>query len=201
MKKMLIILMALVAFVSITAFGSEPTDDNAPLPTEEDIFLSDLSQLSEEELMEVFGNYLVSAAINHDTDECTKGIMRERLEQRIGLYIELIKEGKLNDESTQAYKQMLLNEIGQYLTTIGLPALKAYVTAAIGTVIGGILSGSVAFTPTSIAAALGSALVGPEVLSAAATAAIVAAIIYLIDDIKDPNRNISSSYYTNLIIL
>jgi len=55
MKKMLIILMALVAFVSITAFGSEPTDENAPIPTEEDIFLSDLSQLSEEELMYIIG--------------------------------------------------------------------------------------------------------------------------------------------------
>ncbi len=55
MKKSIILSLVLIAICSIPVLASEPEQENAPLPTEEDIFLSDLSQLSEEELMEVFG--------------------------------------------------------------------------------------------------------------------------------------------------
>ncbi len=55
MRKYALLTLALAIFLALPALASEPTDENAPIPTEEDIFLSDLPQLSEEELMEING--------------------------------------------------------------------------------------------------------------------------------------------------
>ncbi|MCR4422922.1 MAG: hypothetical protein NUV32_10680 [Exilispira sp.] len=56
MKRSIIILIALVLFISLPVFASTPEEENAPAATSEDSMFMDLTQLSEEELMRVEGN-------------------------------------------------------------------------------------------------------------------------------------------------
>ena len=55
MKRSIIILIALVIFMAVPVLASTPEQENAPIADEEYIFLLDLTQLSEEQLINIFG--------------------------------------------------------------------------------------------------------------------------------------------------
>jgi len=56
MKRSIIILIALVLFISLPVFTSAPTQENTPMKTIEHGMFLDMTQLSEEELMGIEGN-------------------------------------------------------------------------------------------------------------------------------------------------
>jgi hypothetical protein len=57
MKRTIIILIALVLFVSLPVFASTPTEENAPIPTSEDGMFLDFIILNEEEMIYINGQY------------------------------------------------------------------------------------------------------------------------------------------------
>ncbi len=103
MKKAIIILLALVVFMAVPVFASTPEQENAPVMSEDEIFLSDLFLLSEEQLIEIVGNYITSTSITHDTDACTPETMKQRELERQLLYFKLYIETKSKFQWSQAF--------------------------------------------------------------------------------------------------
>ncbi|MCR4421546.1 MAG: hypothetical protein NUV32_03595 [Exilispira sp.] len=56
MKRTIIILIALVLFISLPVFASTPEEENAPVPTSEDGLFLDMTQLTEDQMIDIYGN-------------------------------------------------------------------------------------------------------------------------------------------------
>jgi len=62
MKKSIILLLGLVLLFAIPALASTPENENAPVPTSEDQQFMDLTQLSEDQMIEINGNLDIQTA-------------------------------------------------------------------------------------------------------------------------------------------
>ncbi len=60
MKRSIIILLALIVLVGMPVLASTPEQENTPLDSEDELFLGQMSQLSEEDLIEIIGNMYYS---------------------------------------------------------------------------------------------------------------------------------------------
>ncbi len=62
MKRSITILLALIVLFAMPVLASTPEQENAPLASEDELFLGEMSQLSEEELINIEGNVIKSAS-------------------------------------------------------------------------------------------------------------------------------------------
>ncbi|MFN3411794.1 MAG: hypothetical protein ACK4YF_06535 [Exilispira sp.] len=60
MKRSIIILLSLTILLAMPVLAEAPSQENAPLAGEGQLFLGELSQLSEEELIDILGNLYYS---------------------------------------------------------------------------------------------------------------------------------------------
>ncbi len=60
MKRSIIISVALIVLFAMPVLASTPEQENAPLASEDELFLGEMSQLSEEELINIVGNIVNS---------------------------------------------------------------------------------------------------------------------------------------------
>ncbi len=56
MKRSIIILVALIVLCAMPVLASTPEQEDTPLASEDELFLGEMSQLSEEELINIIGN-------------------------------------------------------------------------------------------------------------------------------------------------
>jgi hypothetical protein len=167
MKKTIIIFLAMVFFMAIPTLASTPENENAPAMTSEDQQFMGLTQLSEEELLDIIGNYITSGALNNDTDRCDESLMLARQLQRDMLYQKLAKEQSL------IYK--LIHNFKIPAAVASMIVASAYEAIQLAN-----QAGNYSLTNVIEYVVIGIAIADPAFLTAIGTAALVALVTYTI---------------------
>jgi hypothetical protein len=167
MKKTIIIILAMLFFIAIPAFASTPENENAPVPTSEDQQFMGLTQLTEEELLDIIGNVITGS------DSCPDGAETLGPQPNTQWYERQMSDAELKKQQSLIYK----------LThKFKIPAAVAYMLLA--SVIKAIdlanAAGNYALPDIIEYAVIGIAIADPAFLSAIGTAAIVGLITYTI---------------------
>ena len=168
MKKTIIIILAMLFFIAIPALASTPTNENAPVPTSEDQQFMGLTQLTEEELLDIFGNVITG------TDSCPAGAETLGPQPQTQWYERQMNAAELKKQQSLIYKLTHKFKIPAAVANMLVPAIGAALVQAV--------SEGHCYTLAAMAeyVYIAIAIADPAFIAAVGTAAAVGLITYTI---------------------